>query len=91
MNWVRTRRRPGFGFGWRVTSRGLKLRLGMLQFSLGSIPDRVFGVGQEITLTRRGSYVILRIGGGLTSHWFVVSGSYAVKVGKPINVDGLSQ
>ncbi len=82
MEWIQKRRKPGFGLGWRVTLGGLKVRLGMCQFSIASIPKHVSGVGWEMTLNRSGSSIILRTTGGLTSPWLGVSGSYAARVGK---------
>lgn len=63
----------------------------MCQLRIGSMPGRVSGIGQEITLNRRGSYITLRIAGDLTADWLVVAGSYAARVGKPINRDTPSQ
>ena len=82
MKWIQKRRMPGFGLGGRVTLGGLKVRLGMCQFSIASIPKRVSGVGWETTLNRSGSYISLRMTGGLTSPWLAVSGSSVARVGK---------
>ncbi len=82
MKWIQIRRMPGFGLGGRVTLGSLKVRLGMCQFSIASVPKRVSGVGWEATLNRSGSNIMLRITGDLTSRWLAVSGSYAARVGK---------
>ncbi len=82
MKSIQIRRMPGFGLGGRVTLGSLKVRLGMCQFSIASIPKRVSGVGWETTLNRSGSNIMLRITGDLTSRWLAVSGSYAARVGK---------
>ena len=82
MKRMQIRRMPGFGFGGRVTLSSLKVRLGMCQFSIASVPKRVSGVGWEMTLNRSGNNIMLRITGDLTSRWLAVSGSYAARVGK---------
>ena len=82
MKSIQKRRMPGLGLGGRVTLGGLKVRLGMCQFSIASIPKRGSGVGWETTLNRSGSSIILRIIRDWTSPWFGVSGSYSARVGK---------
>ena len=84
MKSIQKRRMPGFGLGGRVTLGGLKVRVGMCQFSIASIPKRVSGVGWEIILNRSGSSIILRMTGDLTSRWLGVSGSYAARVGQKL-------
>ena len=82
MKRIQIRRMPGFGFGGRVTLGSLKVRLGMCELSIASIPKRVSGVGWEMTLNPSRTNIILRLTGDLTSRWFGVSGSYAARVGK---------